>query len=117
MSHYDDLQYRLQELAIEITQNFCSQCPQVLKDVFCPMTGSDEFVRKMKGVGAEYDLDWVVKFLIQHHCSPVTESDKRVRYDEMLNDCNPAVKIGEFTFFPSEVVKKVAPLRYKVKVT
>ncbi len=55
MSHYDDLQYRLQELAIEITQNFCSQCPGVLKDVFCPMTGLDEFVRRMKGVGAYYN--------------------------------------------------------------
>ena len=34
-------------------------------------------------------------------------------YDEMLDDCNPMVKIGNLEYSPSRVLKEVDPIAYR----
>lgn len=35
-------------------------------------------------------------------------------YDEMLNDCHGAVKIGTLSYDPAEVLKAVDPVAYRI---
>ena len=34
-------------------------------------------------------------------------------YDEMLNECNEVVKIGNLTYLPAQVLKEVDPIAYR----
>jgi hypothetical protein len=43
----------------------------------------------------------------------LTEEEGMERYNDMLNDCNPVVRIGESTFYPSDILKKCDPAGYR----
>ena len=45
---------------------------------------------------------------------PLTEEQALERYDEMLDDCYPAVRVGDSTFYPSTVLKECDPIAYRV---
>jgi hypothetical protein len=35
-------------------------------------------------------------------------------FDEMLDECYPVVKIGELTFYPSQILKNCDPIAYQI---
>lgn len=35
-------------------------------------------------------------------------------FDEMLNDVYPVYKIGELTFYPSQILKDCDPIAYRI---
>ena len=37
-------------------------------------------------------------------------------FDQMLDECYPVVKIGEMTFYPSQILKECDPIAYQVGV-
>lgn len=34
-------------------------------------------------------------------------------YDELLDDCYPVYKIGDLTFYPSQILKECDPIAYR----
>ena len=36
-------------------------------------------------------------------------------FDEMLDECYPVVKIGELTFYPSQILKECDPIAYRIR--
>ena len=42
------------------------------------------------------------------------ENEYEVMYDEMLDECNPIVKIGTLEYNPSWVLKNVDPTAYRI---
>ncbi len=46
-----------------------------------------------------------------------TESEIEERFDEMLDECYPVVKIGELTFYPSQILKNCDPIAYNIGVS
>ena len=38
-------------------------------------------------------------------------------FDEMLDECYPVVKIGELTFYPSQILKECDPIAYRIGVS
>lgn len=44
----------------------------------------------------------------------ITEDEANERYDELLNECHPVVKIGSLTFDPAEIVKTLDPIAYDI---
>ena len=42
------------------------------------------------------------------------ENELEVMYDEMLDECNPMVKIGTLEYSPSWVLKNVDPTAYRI---
>jgi hypothetical protein len=44
----------------------------------------------------------------------LTEEEGMERYDEMLDQCYPVIKIGDGTFYPSTVLKECDPIAYRV---
>jgi hypothetical protein len=45
---------------------------------------------------------------------PVYDRELYERYDEMLNDCYDEVKIGYSVFQPSEILRELEPVTYRV---
>jgi hypothetical protein len=43
----------------------------------------------------------------------LTEEEGMERYDDMLDECFSAVRIGESTFYPSTVLKECDPAAYR----
>jgi hypothetical protein len=39
------------------------------------------------------------------------------QFDEMLDDVYPVVKIGELTFYPSQILKDCDPIAYRIGVS
>jgi hypothetical protein len=51
----------------------------------------------------------------------ITRSDRWIHgenaealFDEMLDECYPAIKIGTLEYSPSHVLKKVDPIAYRI---
>lgn len=38
-------------------------------------------------------------------------------FDEMLDETYPVVKIGELTFYPSQILKQCDPIAYRIGVS
>ena len=38
-------------------------------------------------------------------------------FDEMLDEAYPVVKIGELTFYPSQILKQCDPIAYRIGVS
>jgi hypothetical protein len=39
------------------------------------------------------------------------------KFDEMLDEVYPVVKIGELTFYPSQILKDCDPIAYRIGVS
>jgi len=44
----------------------------------------------------------------------ITEDEANERYDEMLDECYPVVKVGSLTFYPSRIVSELDPIAYDI---
>jgi hypothetical protein len=44
----------------------------------------------------------------------ITERQADERYEELLNECYPVVRIGGLTFDPAEIVKTLDPIAYDI---
>ena len=44
----------------------------------------------------------------------MNENEAENMFDEMLDECNPVVKIGTLEYSPSWVLKRVDPIAYRV---
>ena len=43
--------------------------------------------------------------------------ERNESFDEMLNDSYPVVKIGDFTFYPADILADCDPIGYRVSVS
>jgi hypothetical protein len=48
---------------------------------------------------------------------PYSEMTIEDRFDEMLDECYPVFKIGEMTFYPSQILKECDPIAYRIGVS
>jgi hypothetical protein len=48
---------------------------------------------------------------------PYSEMTIEDRFDEMLDECYPVFKIGEMTFYPSQILKNCDPIAYRIGVS
>jgi hypothetical protein len=44
----------------------------------------------------------------------IEEHELETRYEEMLDDCYELVKIGQMTYYPSQVLKECDPIAYRI---
>ena len=64
-----------------------------------------------------YDIyspgEWL-RVLKLHGLTTYTERELKDFYDDMLDECNPEIKIGSLTYSPSQVFKDCDPLAYRM---
>ena len=113
MTHLQVIHERLQNAAYKITENFCYGCYKVVEGRRCPECGSDDFMRHLSGVGVEYGTEWVIEHLITTRLIAV---DGEEMYEELLDECYPEIKVGCCTFSPSEVIKELDPIAFRIGV-
>ena len=114
MTELQALHARLEEAAFKKTDNFCYGCYKVVKADRCPNCFSDDFMRHLAGIGAEYGTEWVIEHLITQNCTAVDGSEM---FEEMLHDCYDEVTIGCCTFSPSTVMKECDPTAFRIGVS
>ncbi|MBN2732402.1 MAG: hypothetical protein JXR26_08245 [Balneolaceae bacterium] len=71
-------------------------------------------MRHLSGVGVEYGTEWVIEHLIQTRLTPV---DGEAQFEKLLDECYPEIKIGCCTYSPSQVLKNLDPLAFKLGVS
>ena len=104
---------RLENAVYHLTDNFCYACYKVVEGDRCPTCGTDDFMRHLSGVGVEYGTEWVIAHLLETRLTPI---DGEEMFEELLDDCYPEVKIGYLTFSPSQVMKELDPIAFKIGV-
>jgi hypothetical protein len=114
MTITDDLQEKLAPLAFDVTDNFCYSCYKVVEGDKCPTCGSDDFMRHLEGVGVEYGTDWVIEHLIRQECETV---DAETEFEELLDEIYEPVRMGEFEWAPSYVLKELDPVAFRCGVS
>ena len=62
-------------------------------------------------IRSPYEWRQIMKF---HNLSTYSEDELQGSYDEMLDDCNPEIKIGTLTYCPSQVLKDCDPIAYQI---
>jgi hypothetical protein len=71
-------------------------------------------MRHLSDVGVEYGTEWVIAHLLKTRLTPV---DGEERFEELLDECYPEVKIGNSIFSPSQVLKELDPVCFNIGVT
>jgi RNA polymerase subunit RPABC4/transcription elongation factor Spt4 len=104
---------QLEEAAYKITDNFCYACYKVIEDDHCPTCGSDDFMRHLSGVGVESGTEWIIAHLIETKLDPV---DGEEMFEELLDECYPEISIGCCTFSPSQVLKELDPVCFRIGI-
>jgi len=103
----------LKKLAYKITDNFCYSCYKVVEGDACPTCHSDDFMRHLTGVGVEYGTKWIIDHLIETKLEPV---DGEEMFEELLDECYPEISIGCCTFSPSQVMKELDPVCFRIGI-
>ena len=71
-----ELKEKLEDMAFELTDNFCYSCYRIVAGDRCPRCGTDDFMRHLEGVGVEYGTDWVIEHLIKENCTSVDAEEE-----------------------------------------
>ena len=66
MSHNDEIQEQLSQLAMNHSRPFCYTCYRTAPTGRCVTCGSDDLMREVPGVGVEYGGQWH-SLMIQAH--------------------------------------------------
>jgi len=114
MNLNDDLREKLEELAMNTTDNFCYACYEVVTGDHCPKCGTDDFMRHLDGVGVEYGTEWVIERLIGEHCTPIDEEEA---YEDLLNECYGQVEICGMKYDPGYALKTIDPIAFRCGVS
>lgn len=72
-------------------------------------TWSDD--AELSRYGTHYLGDWR-RILALHDLTTYAEDELREPYDDLLDECNPEVRIGTLAYTPSHVLKEVDPIAY-----
>ncbi len=111
MTLAQEIRNRLHTVALKVTDNFCYRCYKVVEGDYCPTCRSDDLMRHLEGVGVEYGTDWVIRHLLTTRLETV---DGEEMFEELLDECYPEVKISCCTFSPSQIMKELDPVSFRV---
>jgi len=101
----------LNDAAYAITDNFCYGCYKVVDGDNCPTCGSDDFMRHLSGVGVEYGTEWIIDHIIETKLEAI---DGEELFEELLDECYPEITVGCCTFSPSQVMKELDPVCFRI---
>ena len=106
----EELQTKLEKIALNKTTPFCYQCYKDAPSGVCEFCHSDDLMRHLPGSGVEYGTDWVIREILQESLKAI---DCKQAFEEAMNDCyGTEVQIGWITLNPVEVMKTQDPIAW-----
>lgn len=103
---------RLEKLAYSLTRPFCYLCYQVAPSGRCELCLSDDLMRELSGVGVEWNVDWVIRHLLDEELTPVNSEEL---FESMLDDCyGEQVEICGAKFDPIWAYKQLDPVSFQI---
>lgn len=60
----EQLNLRLEQLALIRSTPFCYGCYVKVPTGFCPQCRSDDLMRHLEGVAVEYGTDWIIRRIL-----------------------------------------------------
>ena len=91
-------------------QNFDSPCLSCGPGTDCEVMA---LLPEFEKYDIQYPGDWR-RIMQLHELSTSTLDELRPSYDDMLDECNPEIKIGTLTYCPSQVLKDCDPIAYRI---
>ncbi len=81
-----DIMTSLQKIALHRSKPFCYSCYIPAPGNHCPKCHSDDLARLLPGEGVDFDLDFIIKHIINENLSPV---DIEEAFEESIRSCYP----------------------------
>jgi len=89
---------------------FDSPCPACGPGMDCEVMALDAEFEKYD---IQYPGTWR-EIMKLHDLTTYTEDELRTCYDQMLDECNQKIRIGNLTYCPSQVLKDCDPIAYRI---
>ena len=106
----EELQTKLEKIALNKTIPFCYQCYKDAPSGICEFCHSDDLMRHLPGSGVEYGTDRVIREILQESLEAI---DCEKVFEETMDDCyGTEVQIGWMTLNPVEVMKTQDPIAW-----
>ena len=107
----------LTRIAFEQSEAFCYGCYIPVKraangSTHCPRCLSDDCMRLYKDEGPEWGLTHVIDRLLTDNCEEISENDLTERFEVMLDECYPEIKICGLTYNQGEAFKRLDPVAF-----
>lgn len=102
---------KLEQLAFERSVPFCYPCYEIAPEGKCYKCGSDDLMRCLPSVGAEWGINWVIEEILREELEPV---DLEEAFEQSIRDCYPEeVKVGWLTLDMVSVMKAMDPVSWR----
>lgn len=103
---------KLEKIALDRTIPFCMGCYLKAPEGRCPSCHSDDLARWMDGVGLDWNLDFVIKHILQEELTPVNTEEI---FEEMVRSCYPEeTVVGWMKFDTCELMKFQDPISWRI---
>lgn len=108
----EDLMKRLKDIAWLKSVAFCYSCYQAVTTCSCTSCGSDDNMRLLPGIGAEYGTDWIISHLIEENLEP---ADLDTAFEDLVREVNSeTVQVAWLTVDTVEAAKQLDPISWKL---
>lgn len=108
----NEIQKKLEELAINRTTPFCYGCYIKAPKGVCPECHSDDLMRHLDGVGVEWGTSWVIKDILQEE---LTAIDADEVFEESIRQCYPEeTTVGWMKIDTVEIMKSHDPISWRI---
>ena len=112
MAKQETIYKRLTALAFQMSKPFCYLCYREVKTSHCPICGTDEFMRLMKGIGVEYGTEWVIEEILREQLKPVNQEEA---FEDMIEGCYPTeTKVGWLDLNTADVLKTMDKVAWDI---
>ena len=107
----NEIMKKLEKLAHQKSKAFCYTCYKTAPTGTCQSCFSDDLMRETKN-GVEYGYDWIIKDLIEEHCTPINEDEE---FESSIEGCYPeTVTVLWMELDAITVAKEADPISWRI---
>lgn len=108
----NEIQEKLEQLALKRTTPFCYGCYIKAPTGVCPQCASDDLMRIMDGVGCDWNLDFAIKYILQEE---LTAIDTDEIFEDSIRSCYPeTTQVGWMTVDTIDLMKSHDPISWRI---
>lgn len=106
-----EIQSQLEQLAFKRTTPFCYGCYVLAPKGVCPECHSDDLMRHLEGVGVEWGVNWVIKYILDEE---LTSVDVEEAFEDMVRSCYPEeTEVGWMKLDTVQLLKDGDPISWR----
>ncbi|HAZ13198.1 MAG: hypothetical protein A2X86_16055 [Bdellovibrionales bacterium GWA2_49_15] len=108
----NEIQEKLEKLAIMKSIPFCVGCYREAPTGFCPSCGSDDLAKFVRGEGMGWGTDWIIRSIVESELTPVNVD---AAFENLIRSCyEENVSVLWMTLDAVTVAKEMDPVSWDI---